>query len=135
MQTRFVLAVMVFCASLPGQITQRVNPDLSVTYFVDAPDAKDVRLADSVFSQHPPGLPLTKGPDGSWSITTPRYQPGTYEYRFVLDGVLSGDAWGSALREPLPRRSFPFEMIDVCGCYPLFHDLQLVPHGAVHIET
>src|SRR3954465_10430170 len=128
MQTRFVLAVMVFSASLPGQITQRVNPDLSVTYSVDAADAKDVRLADSVFSQHPPGLPLTKGPDGIWSITTPRYQPGTYEYGFVLDGVLSGDAWGSALTDRLPRNSFPFEMIDVRGSDPLFHDLQLVPH-------
>src|SRR3954454_22973710 len=137
---RITVLFLLSYGLLPGQSRQRpahpprVNPDLSVTYFIDV-DAESVFLADTVSSPGPPGLPMTKGPDGIWSVTTPPYQPGTYEYGFVLDGVLSGDAWGSALTDRLPRNSFPFEMIDVRGSDPLFHDLQPVPHGAVHIET
>jgi enterochelin esterase-like enzyme len=135
MHPKLEIVAALCCASMTAQLTQRVNPDLSVTYSVYAPDAQDVRLADSVFSQHPPGLPLTRGADGIWSITTPPYEAGTHVYGFVVDGVLSGDQWGSAYTDRLPRNSFPFELIDVRGAEPLFHDLQPVPHGVVHMET
>src|SRR5690242_20111946 len=46
----------------------RVNADLSVTYFVNAPGAREVRLGDSVFAPEPPGIPLVKGSDGMWSV-------------------------------------------------------------------
>jgi enterochelin esterase-like enzyme len=135
MKTKLGIVTVLTCAALAAQITQRVNPDLSVTYFVNAPDAKDVRLADSVFSLGPPGLALTKGSDGIWSVTTPPYEPGTHRYGFVLDGVITGDFWDTAPKDRLPRGHFPFELIDVRGSQPLFHDLQQVPHGVVHIET
>src|SRR5215831_16830355 len=87
--------LLLFCGLLPGQSRQRpvqpprVNPDLSVTYFIDV-DAQSVILVDTVFSQGPPGLPLTKGADGIWSVTTPPYEPGSYEYGFVIDGIPTG---------------------------------------------
>src|SRR5262245_35044397 len=46
----------------------RVNADFSVTYFLNAPNAKEVLLADTAVSPGPPGRPLTKGPDGAWTV-------------------------------------------------------------------
>ena len=51
---------VLVCASLTGQVQgpvppPRVNPDLSVTYFVNM-EAKNVQLIDSVFSLSPPFL-------------------------------------------------------------------------------
>src|SRR5262249_5579093 len=46
----------------------RVNEDLTVTYFLNAPNAKEVLLADTAVSPGPPGKPLTQGPDGMWSV-------------------------------------------------------------------
>src|SRR5262245_28459856 len=70
----------------------RVNDDLSVTYFLNAPNAKEVLLADTAVSPGPPGRPLSKGDDGMWSVTTPPYELGTHYYGFLIDGV------GSALK-------------------------------------
>jgi hypothetical protein len=113
----------------------RVNSDLSVTYFLNAPDAKEVRLGDTVFSPSPPGIPLTKGADGVWSVTTPPYELGTHYYGFLVDGVTTGDLGGTARTERLPRGYFLFEQLDVRGPEPLYTDIRKVPHGTVHIET
>ena len=34
---------------------------------------------------------LTKGPDGTWSVTIPPPVPGFHYYWFILDGVSSND--------------------------------------------
>jgi enterochelin esterase-like enzyme len=112
----------------------RVNPDLSVTYFLNV-DANSVVLVDSVFAPAPPGIPLTKRPDGIWSVTTPPYEPGSHEYGFVIDGVPTGALTEMNVNDRLPRDWYPFDLVEVRGPEPLFHDLQQVPHGAVHIHT
>jgi enterochelin esterase family protein len=111
-----------------------VNPDLSVTYFVDV-DAQDVRLLDTVFSTAPPGLAFTKGPDGIWSVTTPPYEPGTHEYALVIDGVPTSALTSNDWADRLPRGYYPFDSIDVRGPDPLPYDLRRVPHGVVHAHT
>lgn len=134
------LAALAFiCVSLAGQIqgpvsSPRVNPDLSVTYFVNV-DARDVRLADSVFSLGPPFLPFAKGPDGIWSLTTPPYEPGTHVYGFVIDGVPTGARADNSINDRLPQGYYPFELIDVRGSEQLFYDLRQVPHGTTHVHT
>ena len=134
-----VFAALTCAATLTCQIQgpgspPRVNPDLSVTYFVNV-DAADVRLADSVFSLGPPFLPFTKGPDGIWSLTTPPYEPGTHVYGFVIDGVPTGARSDNSLNDRLPQSYYPFELIDVRGSEPLFYDPQPVPHGTLHVHT
>src|SRR3954454_22564595 len=141
---RITVLFLLSYGLLPGQSRQRpahpprVNPDLSVTYFIDV-DAESVFLADTVSSPGPPGLPMTKGPDGIWSVTTPPYEPGTYEYGFVIDGVPAGAELNVnaefTVNDRLPRDAYPFDLVNVRGQEPLFHDLQQVPHGAVHIQT
>jgi len=53
MNSRLTIATIFSCATMMAQETQRVNPDLSVTYSVSAPNANDVRLADDTFSLGP----------------------------------------------------------------------------------
>jgi enterochelin esterase family protein len=113
----------------------RVNSDLTVTYFLNAPDASEVRLADTTHSPGPPGIPMTKGPDGIWSVTTPPYEIGTHSYAFAIDGVVTGSIFSTEAGERLPRPSVLFETVDVRGSEPLFTDVRPVPHGTVHIET
>ena len=135
------LLLVITVATLRAQIVNnlptpppRVNPDLTVTYFFNAPSAREVRLSDSVHFP-PPGLPLTRGPDGIWSVTTPPYEAGTHNYAFVVDGVVTGDLFGTTPTERLPRTFVTFELIDVRGSEPLFTDIRKVSHGTVHIET
>ena len=138
-QLFLILATIV---SLQGQVINnlptpppRVNPDLSVTYFLNAPNAREVRLADTTHSPGPPGILMTKGTDGIWSVTTPPYEAGTHSYAFLIDGVLTGDLFSTAAAERLPRPNVLFELLDVRGSEPLVTDIRETPHGTVHIET
>jgi enterochelin esterase family protein len=80
-------------------------------------------------------LPFTRGSDGIWSLTTPPYEPGTHVYGFVIDGVPTGARADNSVNDRLPQGYYPFEMLAVRGSEPLFHDLQPVPHGVLHIHT
>jgi enterochelin esterase-like enzyme len=139
---RVVLFIALTIATSRGQILNtlptpppRLNPDLTVTYFFNAPNAKEVRLLDTTHSPGPPGLPMTRGADGMWSVTTRPYELGTHAYGFVVDGVVTGDLFSTAAAERLPRPSVLFETLDVRGSQPLFTDIEKVPHGTVHIDT
>jgi hypothetical protein len=81
--TAHITLLLLPAASLFGQTTPsnigpnpppRVNEDLTVTYFLNAPNAKKVLLTDTAVSPGPPGRPLTKGPDGMWSVTAGPYE-------------------------------------------------------------
>jgi len=137
-----LLLTAIAFGTLSGQILNnlptappRVNPDLTVTYFFNAPNASEVRLVDTVHSPGPPGTPMTKGADGIWSVTTPPYEAGTHSYAFLVDGVITGDLFSTAIAERLPRPNVLFELVDVRGPEPLITDVQPVPHGSLHIET
>ena len=130
-----LLAQRIESVNLGPTPPPRVNPDLSVTYFLNAPNATEVRLGDTVFAPLLPGIPMTKGPDGMWSATTPPYELGTHFYGFLVDGVTTGDIGGTARTDRMPRGNVFFESVDVRGPEPLFTDIRKVPHGTVHIET
>lgn len=133
---RACLALFVLAAGLAAQMQRpvpppRVNPDLSVTYFVDV-DAKDVRLFDTVHSTAPPGLAFTRGDDGLWTLTTPPYEAGTHEFAFVIDGVPTSSLTNSDWGDRLPRGYYPLDPIEVRGPEAMPYDLRPVPHGVVH---
>ena len=58
--------------------------------------AHQVGLAGDFNGWRPDALPLTRGPDGTWSATVP-LQRGSWSYSFVVDGKWvsdpSADAW------------------------------------------
>jgi chromosome partitioning protein len=57
-----------------------------VRFVLDAPQATDVRVTGSFTGWSYEGVPLDRGEDGSWSRVI-EIPSGSYEYRFILDGV------------------------------------------------
>ncbi len=56
-----------------------------VVFELDRPDASEVSVAGSFNEWDPEADPLTKGDNGIWRATL-ELEPGTYEYKFVVDG-------------------------------------------------
>ena len=69
-----------------------------VAFTLIAPEAKQVYVAGSFNDWDAHCTPLSKGVNGEWSGYFP-LKPGTYEYRFVVDGVWNED--------PAARASVP----------------------------
>ena len=99
--TQFVPTLLVLCAiaapvaraqGSPGSQNHPpvVNPNQTVTFTIDEPNAKEVRF----FGDFGGGgqMPLMqKGDNNLWTFTTPPVDFGTYHYSFLVDGVLTPD--------------------------------------------
>src|ERR1700744_4741295 len=80
---------------LPGPGSYKsveVLPDRRVTFRLCAPNAAFVAVTSSDIADAIPmgagGLPMTRGAQGLWSVTTPvPVSPDTYRYSFSVDGV------------------------------------------------
>ena len=71
-------------------VSPQVNNDRTVTFRVNAPKAKSVKvLAD--WEQNGGQGVMKKGIDGIWEYTTPQLVSEMYTYRFDVDGVVSID--------------------------------------------
>src|SRR5690348_15338953 len=110
-----------------------VNPDQSVTFTIEQPDATEVRF----FADFGGGgkMPLMqKGDNNLWTFTTPPAAPGTYHYSFLVDGVLTPDPSNFNARDW--RNFIPWvNIIEIRAADPFVYDPNpAVPHGQVHIE-
>ena len=61
-----------------------------VTFSVHAPHARDVAVAGTFNDWDPSSRPLSREAGGSWTVTF-YLAPGSYEYRFVVDGIWTDD--------------------------------------------
>lgn len=61
----------------------------SVMFSLTSPDSKDVAIVGAFNNWEPETM--QRGPDGVWRITV-QLAHGTYEYRFLVDGVWMQDA-------------------------------------------
>jgi enterochelin esterase family protein len=105
----------------------RIASDLGVTFQIKAPNAKQVKLEGGAGLVKEP-LDLTRGEDGTWTVTTPPAVPGFHYYWFSVDGLRVNDpssyAWfgygreTSGIEVPEPGADFYEAKPDV-------------PHGAV----
>ena len=105
----------------------RIASDLRVTFRLKAPGAKLVKLEGGAGLVKEP-LEMTRGDDGTWSVTTPPAVPGFHYYWFTVDGLRVNDpssyAWFGWGRET--------GGIDVPETGVDFYDAkQGVPHGEV----
>src|SRR6266853_3536851 len=73
-------------SSVPGAESPRIHSDGRVTFELNAPDARSIQVAGGDGLGKGP-FPMTKGGDGTWSVTIPPPVPGFHYYWFVLDGV------------------------------------------------
>ena len=106
----------------------QVNPDKTVNFRFNAPNAQDVKL--SVQSEKAP-VQMTKDARGSWIVTVGPVKPDIYPYNFVVDGVQVMDPGNMYY---FPNERFKGSLLDVRGDSSLIHSMRDVPHGTVTYE-
>lgn len=109
----------------PVVVSPQVNADNTVTFRLQAPAAKDVKL-NAQFEKSP--VAMTKDAQGVWSVTTSPIKPDMYPYSFTIDGVSVADPKNSAI---FPNEGFQNSLVEITGSTPLVHSLQNVPHGTL----
>ncbi|ADB37464.1 esterase [Spirosoma linguale] len=109
----------------PVVVSPQVNPDNTVTFRLQAPTAKDVKL-NAQFEKAP--VAMTKDAQGVWSATVGPVKPDMYPYSFIVDGISVADPKNSAI---FPNEGFQNSVVEITGSTPLVHTLQNVPHGTL----
>jgi enterochelin esterase-like enzyme len=113
----------------PAPLAYEVHPDRTVTFRLRAAQATTVGVSGD-FAQTAPTM--TKGQDGTWSVTVGPLRPALYNYAFTVDGVRALDP-----ANPMTAtadRSSGSSMFEVKGDQPAPYDLQPVPHGTLHVN-
>lgn len=107
-----------------------VSADRVVTFQVLAPKASSVKLAGGDLPGLGQGKAMTNGAQGVWEIRVGPVPPGSYRYRFNVDGVEVGDP-----RNPKTSESNEnsWSLVHVPGAD--WMDTRDVPHGAVSEVT
>jgi len=131
----FTFALLCISCILTGQpprgafvYSPQVNPDKTVTFRFNAPNALDVRL--SVQSEKAP-VQMVKDARGSWSATIGPVKPDIYPYNFIVDGVQVMDPGNMYY---FPNERFKGSLLDVHGDSSLIHSMRDVPHGTITYE-
>jgi enterochelin esterase-like enzyme len=106
--------------------SHQVNRDHSITFRLDAPNAKTVDLVSDLTEDV---VPLTKGPDGLWAVTTSPLPAALYSYAFSVDGVDQPDPRNSL---PKPSLILGASMVLRPGTPAKPWEPADVPHGTVH---
>ncbi len=109
-----------------------VHDDQTVTFRLDAPDAKNVALpAGAIHTTLEKGrepIPFTKGEDGIWTLTIGPLPVDMYAYKLLVDGVQIADPNNTyAAFTAMP----PYSQLVVHGDEPAYYDAKNVPHGNV----
>ena len=70
----------------PGREYPKINPDLSVEFQVQAPEAQEVAvdICSKVY-------PMRREGDGPWTVTTESLEPGFHYYFLIVDGMRLSD--------------------------------------------
>jgi len=116
-------------SNVRGAQNPRIHPDRSITFTLKAPDANTVQVAGGDGLGNGP-FPMTKGTDGTWSVTTPPAVPGFHYYWFVLDGV--------SVNDPASETYFGYDKetsgIEVPEAGADFYAVKDVAHGEVRAK-
>ena len=111
-------------SNVPGAPTPSINPDRSITFTLQAPDARTIQVAGGD-GLGPGPFPMTKDAEGIWRVTTPPAVPGFHYYWFVLDGV--------SVNDPSSQTYFGYGKetsgVEVPEAGAEYYALANVPHG------
>ncbi len=112
-------------------ISPEVNPNRTVTFRLNAPNATSVSVSGSMFraSMNMRSAQMTKDEKGIWSVTVGPFEPDMYTYKFNVDGVSMIDPANTyANQGSMPLSSILY----VHGNEPMYYDAKPgVPHGTV----
>lgn len=107
-------------------VDPQLQPDGTIVFRFAMPNATKVEL-------HLEGvkdpLPMTKAPDGAWSVTVPRLAPQYYSYTFKVDGTDVLDPHNVTFKTSFFSTQNIFL---VPGQPPMSWETANVPHGVVH---
>jgi enterochelin esterase-like enzyme len=112
-------------------VSPEVHDDKRVTLRFRAPDATVVQLVGEITQGRTP-LPMTKDPDGLWTITVGPLAPEIWSYNFRVHGVDVVDPSNPAVK-PTPPGAAMSSFVEVPGDGPAFYDVRPVPHGDVRM--
>ncbi|MBQ1693812.1 MAG: esterase, partial [Bacteroidales bacterium] len=107
-----------------GKEYPKINPDLSVVFQVNAPEAETVIL--DLGKQYP----MTKNADGIWEVTSEPQVPGFHYYSLIVDGVKVADP-SSQLFYGTGMMCSAIEIPEVGVDFYLPQD---VPHGEIRMQ-
>src|SRR6185312_1307379 len=103
-----------------------LNADHTITFRYKDPAAAKINL---VIRDLTKPIPMTKGPDGVWTATSPPLAPAIYNYYFDADGQWRYDPAN-------PHVAIKFQnvtnLLTVTGDTPQIWEPADVPHGEVH---
>ena len=97
-----------------------------VKFSLRAPNAKEVTLRAQWTKD---AVAMTRGDDGTWSITLDAVPAGVWEYSFSVDGLNVMDSQNPASK---PQREPQKSVLHISSTPPAPWDWQDVPHGTVH---
>jgi enterochelin esterase family protein len=113
-------------SSVPGAESPRIHSDGRVTFELHAPDARSIQVTGGDGLGKGP-FPMTRGADGTWSVTIPPPVPGFHYYWFVLDGV--------DVNDPTSLTYFGYGKetsgIEIPEAGADYYAMKNVPHGEV----
>ncbi len=122
----FSMSVSSRAEDTPSFNSHEVHPDGSITFRYKDPLAAKVLLhLDGVAD----GIPMTKGSDGLWSVTTSKLAPDIYGYIFESDGLWRLDPQNTIVK---PNLLYLGNAVTVPGATPQLWQALDVPHGVVH---
>ncbi len=104
-----------------------IHPDHRVTFRLDAPSAKEVKLRGI---QNQPVM-MNKDARGVWSTSIGPIAPGIYGYSFVVDGEAMLDPSNPEIK---PERDPDESELEILSAIPPLTQWQDVPHGTVHLN-
>jgi enterochelin esterase-like enzyme len=116
-------------SNVPGAQSPRIHRDGRVTFTLKAPQARSLDVAGGDGLGKGP-FPMTRGPDGTWSVTIAPPVPGFHYYWFDLDGV--------AVNDPGSRSYFGYSKetsgIEIPDPHGEFYAVRNVPLGQVRTQ-
>ena len=122
-----LLAAMVSAQTPPPPVVSpQVNPDRTITFRYPFTAASKVEVHMDWLGDP---LPMAKGADGIWSVTTKPLPPEIYGYSLSVDGRSVFDPGNLHV---VPNLSSRENWVEVPGDRPQPWDVTPVPHGEIH---
>jgi len=109
----------------PPVVSPTIHADRTVTFRIKAANAEKITVGGEFQKGR---IPLVKGTNNIWSVTTGPIRPGLYGYNFQIDGLSTLDPGNRFLK---PMRSPKTSILHIPDGNVFDFD-PAVPHGTVH---
>jgi enterochelin esterase-like enzyme len=114
----------------PQIVSPEIGADRTITFRYNAPNATQVTVNGELDGKP---YPMTKGPDGVWTVKVGPLAPDIYTYSFNVDGVVALDPRNANTKFGYGNFG-PVSVVQVPGDTAAFYDVKDVPHGEVRIK-